>query len=64
MELATEIIRIVTVPGASDVETLLGGKVSLLRVEIEEDAPITKAPVRDLAIPKNIVLAGTGVAKT
>jgi trk system potassium uptake protein len=57
MELASEIIRIVTVPGASDVDTLLGGKVALIRVEVEEDAPITKKPIRELAMPKSVVLA-------
>jgi trk system potassium uptake protein TrkA len=57
MELAAEIIRIVTVPGASDVDTLLGGKVALIRVEVEEDAPITKKAIRDLKMPKSVVLA-------
>ena len=55
-QLAREILRIVNVPGALDVEVFEGGKVQLFRHAVEEKAPITDAPLMDLQIPSDVVL--------
>lgn len=55
-ELADEIIRIVTVPGALDVAELAGGRVRLLSYAVEEGAPITKAPLAEVNLPNNVNL--------
>jgi trk system potassium uptake protein TrkA len=55
-QLGQEILRIMMVPGALDVEAFEGGRVRLLRHAIEEGARITSAPLRDLAIPLGVVL--------
>jgi trk system potassium uptake protein TrkA len=55
-QLAREILRIVTVPGALDLEHLVHGRVRLLRHLVEEGAPITRYPLRQLALPDNVVL--------
>lgn len=55
-QLGQEILRIMMVPGALDVEAFEGGRVRLLRHAIEEGARITAAPLRDLAIPQGVVL--------
>jgi trk system potassium uptake protein TrkA len=55
-QLAREVIRIATVPGALEVEVFEGGKVRLFRHAIEETAPITRAPLRDLGLPSDVVL--------
>ncbi|NRA34940.1 MAG: Trk system potassium transporter TrkA [Polyangiaceae bacterium] len=54
--LADEIIRIVTVPGALDVELFLDGRVELLRYAVEEGAEITQAPLKSLKLPRQVVL--------
>lgn len=55
-QLAREILRIVTVPGALDVEIFEGGKVQLFRHAVEEGARITRAPLKDVGVPSDIVL--------
>ena len=55
-QLAREILRIVTVPGALDMEHLVHGRVRLLRHIVEEGAPITRYPLRQLALPENVLL--------
>ena len=55
-ELADEIIRIVTVPGALDVAELAGGRVRLLSYAVEEGAPITRAPLSELRLPRHVNL--------
>lgn len=55
-ELADEIIRIVTVPGALDVAEFAGGRVRLLRYGVEEGAPITQAPLSQLPLPRQVNL--------
>lgn len=55
-QLADEIIRIVTVPGALDVEVFADGRIRLLRFAVEENAPITRSPLRDLKLPGHVVL--------
>lgn len=52
-QLAEEILRIVTVPGALEVVDLAGGKVSLIRFAVARDAPATKQALRDLALPQD-----------
>ena len=55
-QLAREILRIVTVPGALDLEHLANGKVRLLRHMVEEGAPIAGASLKDVTLPSNVVL--------
>lgn len=55
-QLAREIIRIVNVPGALDVEIFEGGKVTLFRHAIEREARITRGPLKDLGLPDGVVL--------
>jgi trk system potassium uptake protein len=55
-QLAREIIRIVTVPGALDVEVFEGGKVQLFRHAIEKGSRITRGPLKDLGVPAGVVL--------
>lgn len=55
-QLADEMIRIVSVPGALDAQHFEGGRVRLLRHRIEEGAPITTGPVMTQKLPKNVLL--------
>jgi len=55
-QLAEEIIRIVTVPGALDVEEFNDGRVRLLRYAVNEDAPITRGTLASMNLPKNVIL--------
>lgn len=55
-QLAQEFLRIVTVPGALDFEVFAGGKVHLLRKEIEEGAAITQGKLREIGVPPGVVL--------
>ncbi|MDJ0973926.1 MAG: Trk system potassium transporter TrkA [Planctomycetota bacterium] len=54
--LSQEILRIIAVPGALDVEAFEGGRVHLLRHPLEEDAPLTRGPLKDIGVPEDIVL--------
>lgn len=55
-QLAEEIIRIVTVPGALDVEVFSEGRIRLLRYAVEQGAPITQGPLSEARLPSNVVL--------
>jgi trk system potassium uptake protein TrkA len=55
-QLSEEIVRIVTVPGALDVQPLLGGRVTLLKAEVEEGARITDGPLRSHSNLGEVVL--------
>jgi trk system potassium uptake protein TrkA len=55
-QLAEEILRIVVVPGALDVEVFLGGRVHLLRHGIPNGSPITRGPLMHMPLPENVVL--------
>ena len=55
-QLAKEILRIVAVPGALDVEAFVGGKVKLFRHAVEENSPITRGLLMDVDIPSDVVL--------
>ncbi len=55
-QLAEEIIRIVTVPGALDVEEFYDGRVRLLSYAVDADSPITRAPLASLRLPRHVVL--------
>ena len=55
-KLAREILRIVTVPGALDVEIFEGGKVQLFRHAVEENAPIIQGLLKDVNLPANVVI--------
>lgn len=56
-QLADEIIRIVTVPGALDVRAFHAGKVNLLKCLIPEGAPISAAPLKKIQVPRGTRLA-------
>lgn len=55
-QLAEEIQRIVTVPGALDVRQYYGGRVSLLKAEVEPGSILAESRVRDAKIPKGVVM--------
>lgn len=55
-QLAREITRIVTVPGALDARVFADGRIGLLRYSVEHDAPITRAPLKQLKLPRGVVL--------
>jgi len=54
--LAEEIIRIVTVPGALDVEEFCDGRVRLLSYAVDQDSRITRGTLASLKLPKHVVL--------
>jgi trk system potassium uptake protein TrkA len=56
-QLAEEIVRIVTTPGALDVRTFADGQVALMRYRVEENARITQGPLRSVKLPRGVVLA-------
>lgn len=55
-QLGHEILRIVTVPGALDVEFLADRRVALLRYSVEEGAPVTQNPIKHAPLPKDVTL--------
>ena len=55
-QLAEEMIRIVSVPGALDAQHFEGGRVRLLRHVVEKNAPITREALESLDLPNNVVL--------
>lgn len=52
-QLAEEMLRIVTIPGALEVVDLAGGRVSLIRFPVAKDAPATLQPLRSLNLPSD-----------
>lgn len=54
--LAREILRIVMVPGALDVAAFEGGRVRLVRKEIPEGSYLTNGTLREIGVPKGVVL--------
>ena len=56
VSLAQEILRIVTVPGALDVEHFAGGQVVLLRHIVEGGSALPGAPLRQRTLPAEVVL--------
>lgn len=55
-QLTDEILRIVVIPGALDVEVFVGGHVQLLRHAIEEGSPLTRAALENVRLPQGVVL--------
>ncbi len=55
-QLAEEILRIIAVPGALDVQVFAGGRVHLLRYGVEEGAPITRGELKDIGVPPGVVM--------
>lgn len=60
--LAEEIVRIVTVPGALDVRTFAGGRIRLLRFEVEPGSKLDGVMLKDAGLPRGtlIVMARRG----
>ncbi len=56
-QLAEEIVRIVTVPGALDVRSFHGGRVLLLKYSIAQDSPICGQPLGQVSVPSGVCLA-------
>ncbi len=56
-QLAEEIVRIVTVPGALDVRSFHGGRVLLLKDLIGADAPIIGKPLGEVGVPEGVRIA-------
>ncbi len=55
-QLAEEILRIVVIPGALDVEVFVGGSVHLLRHGIEAGSAIVQGTLADIGLPEGVVL--------
>jgi trk system potassium uptake protein TrkA len=55
-QLSEEILRIIAVPGALDVQVFAGGLVHLLRYGVEEGSPIVRGPLKDIGVPPGVVL--------
>ncbi len=55
-QLAQSIIQIITVPGALDVREFSDRRVTLLRYAVEEDAPVTRGPLKSVILPRGVVL--------
>ena len=55
-QLARELTRIVTVPGALDVQSFARGRVRLLSHEIEPGAPLLASPLGQTNLPDELVL--------
>ncbi|MCP4094549.1 MAG: Trk system potassium transporter TrkA [Planctomycetes bacterium] len=54
--LAREILRIVMVPGALEAEAFINGKVRLVKRSIEKDAHFTEGTLKEIGVPKDVVL--------
>ncbi len=55
-QLARELTRIVTVPGALDVQSFAQGRIRLLSHEIEQGAPLLVGPLSQTSLPDESVL--------
>ena len=55
-QLAEEILRIVTVPGALEVELLASQRIEILAHAVEDRAPITRFPIKQYPLPPDVVL--------
>jgi trk system potassium uptake protein len=55
-QLAHEILRIVTVPGAHDVESFVHGRLRLIGYPVEPNTQVTRYPLKDVALPEDVVL--------
>lgn len=55
-QLADEIVRIVTVPGALDARSFLGGRVQLQKFMLDSDSPLTARMVAQLKLPVGVLL--------
>lgn len=55
-QLADEIFRIVTVPGALDVEVFAGGRVGLMRYAVGPGSTVDGARLKDLRLPRNALV--------
>lgn len=54
--LGREILKIVMVPGALDAEAFEGGRVRLVKRRVEEGSRLAAGPLRELGVPKGVVL--------
>jgi len=54
-QLATEILRIIAVHGALDVQVFAGGRVHLLRYAVEAGASITAGTLKEIGVPEGVV---------
>ncbi len=55
-QLAEEILRIITVPDALDVESFEGGRVRLVRHKVQENSRLTTGTLREIGTPRGVVL--------
>ena len=56
LQLAEEILRIIEVPGALDVQNLAQGRVHLLRYPVEAGAAIANGPLKSIGLPLGVVV--------
>ena len=55
-QLAADIERVVTAPGAIDAEAFAGGLVRLLEYRLEADSPMTAVPLGQLHLPRGVLI--------
>lgn len=54
-QLAEEIVRIVTVPGALDVRAFAGGRVHLEKFEIDQNSPLAGGSLAEIDVPTGVI---------
>ncbi len=55
--LASEIARLITIPGAVDFVSLSGGKVELFEIAIPENSNVAKKRISELNLPEGVIIA-------
>ena len=55
-QLAADIERVVTAPGAIDAEAFAGGLVQLLEYRLEANSPLTTVPLGQLHLPRGVLI--------
>jgi trk system potassium uptake protein TrkA len=55
-QLAADIERVVTAPGAIDAEAFAGGLVQLLEYRLEANSPLTAVPLGQLHLPRGVLI--------
>ncbi|MCL1917591.1 MAG: Trk system potassium transporter TrkA [Peptococcaceae bacterium] len=56
--MAQEISRILQIPSALEVEDFAGGRIRLLEIRMTGDSPWIDKPLKDLALPANVLVVG------
>jgi trk system potassium uptake protein TrkA len=55
-QLAEDIERVVSAPGAIDAESFAGGRIRLLEYRLRSESPLTSAPLGQLHLPRGVLI--------